>query len=620
MPENALAYQRFLAELKRRRVFRVMAVYGALAFAIIEASDVILPRMGMPDWTVSLVVWFALIGFPVAIALAWAFDVTPQGVQRTGEAAPGELTKIIAAPASKRWPAGLLALVGVVALVAGAWFAGRNTASTSAAESVADRPAGSESGTHSDATTGPSPESIAVLPFVNMSSDPEQEFFSDGISEELLNLLAQIPELQVAARTSSFSFKDQNLEIPEIAERLKVAHVLEGSVRKAGNQVRITAQLIRADDGFHMWSDTWDRSLDDIFAIQDEIAADVAQQLKVTLLGSAPKVVETDPAAYALYLQARQLSHQITLENLEHAVTLYQQALAIDPDYAAAWAGLASSYTMQTGNGLRSIDEGAALAREAADRALAIDPEYAAAYAALGQIEQTLTNDLAAAAPYISRALRLEPTNPDIISRAATLARDLGRLDEASALFEYAVARDPVNSSGHHNLGTVYLWSGRLDEAIASFQTALALSPGRIASQYGIGSALLVAGDAEAALDAFALEEGDEEYRIKGMALAFHDLGRMAEFEAAFRELRDTWGERWPSEVAHVYAWIGDVDAAFEWLDRGVLLNEDGLGSQYLRPLLAPLHEDPRWLEFRERTGTSDEQLATIEFEVTLPQ
>ena len=202
MPENAPAYQRFLAELKRRRVFRVMAVYGALAFAIIEASDVILPRMAMPDWTVSLVVWLALVGFPVAIALAWAFDVTPQGVQRTGEAAPGELTKIIAAPASKRWPAGLLALVGVVALVAGAWFAGRNTASTSAAESTADRPASSQSGTHSDAATGPSPESIAVLPFVNMSSDPEQEFFSDGISEELLNLLAQIPELQVAARTS----------------------------------------------------------------------------------------------------------------------------------------------------------------------------------------------------------------------------------------------------------------------------------------------------------------------------------------------------------------------------------------------------------------------------------
>ncbi len=146
------------------------------------------------------------------------------------------------------------------------------------------------------------------------------------------------------------------------------------------------------------------------------------------------------------------------------------------------------------------------------------------------------------------------------------------------------------------------------------------MSPGRISSQYGIGSALLVAGDAESALDAFALEEGDEEYRIKGMALAFHDLGRMTEFESAFRELRDTWGERWPSEVAHVYAWTGDADAAFEWLDRGVLLNEDGLGSQYLRPLLAPLNEDPRWLEFRERTGTSDEQLATIEFEVTLPQ
>jgi len=369
-----------------------------------------------------------------------------------------------------------------------------------------------------------------------------------------------------------------------------------------------------------MWSETWDRSLDDIFAIQDEIAADVAQQLKVTLLGTAPTVVETDPEAYALYLQARQLSHQITIENLEQSVALYQRALSIDPDYAAAWAGLAASYTIQTGNGLRSIDEGVLLASDAANRALAIDPEYAAAYAALGQVEQTLNNDLTAAAPYLSQALRLEPTNPDIIIRAATLARDLGRLDEASALFEYAVARDPVNSSGHHNLATVYLWNGRLDESIASYRTALALSPGRISSQYGIGSALLLEGDAEAALEAFALEEGDEEYRVKGMALAYHDLGRNAEFDSAFRELRDTWGERWPSEVAHVYAWIGDPDAAFEWLDRSVQQNEDGLGSQYLRPLLAPLHDDPRWTAFRELTGTSDEQLAAIEFEVTLPQ
>ena len=612
MPDTAPAYQRFFAELKRRRVFRVMAVYGALAFAIIEASDVILPRMAMPDWTVSLVVWLALIGFPVAVALAWAFDVTPQGVQRTEDAAPGELTQILMAPASKRWPAGLLALVGVIALVAGAWFAGRTTAPT-----VTGASTGAESS--AAVSTGPARESIAVLPFVNMSSDPEQEYFSDGISEELLNLLAQIPELQVAARTSSFSFKDQNLEIPEIAEHLKVAHVLEGSVRKAGNQVRITAQLIRAADGFHMWSDTWDRSLDDIFAIQDEIAADVAAQLKIELLGSTPTVVEANPEAYALYLQARQVGRQITAESLEQALSLYQRVLEIDPDYAAAWAGLASIYNRQANAGLQPYDV-IQLAREATDRALALDPEYADAHASLGWIAVNSDADPAAGAWHYQRALSLDPTNPEIIASAALLARNLGRLDEAGELLEYAVARDPVNPIAHQSLGTIHLWSGRLDEAIASYRAALALSPGRISGQYGIGTALLLKGQPEAALEAYSLEEGDEEYRVKGKALASYDLGRTAEFESAFGELRDRWGDRWPSEVAHVYAWTGDADATFEWLGRAVQQNEDGLNTQFLRPFFVPVQDDPRWQKFREQTGTSEAQLAAIEFDVTIPQ
>jgi serine/threonine-protein kinase len=279
-----------------------------------------------------------------------------------------------------------LALVGITALLAGVWYVARQSAPAA----------------------GPVSASIAVLPFVNMSSDPEQEYFSDGISEEVLNLLAKIPGLQVAARTSSFSFRDQNLEVPEIAERLNVAHVLEGSVRKAGNEVRITAQLIRADDGFHEWSETWDRSADDIFAIQDEIAADVAAQLKVTLLGAAPTVEATDLAAYALYLQARQLGRQGTAEGLERSMALYQQALAIDPDYAAAWAGLARDYYTQAGTELHPIDEGYELARDAANRALAIDPEYAPAYAQLGYIA-VYHGDLAAAARHLERALALDP-------------------------------------------------------------------------------------------------------------------------------------------------------------------------------------------------------------------
>jgi len=453
-----------------------------------------------------------------------------------------------------------------------------------------------------------------------MSDDASNEYFSDGISEELLNLLAKIPELHVAARTSSFSFKGQNLEVTEIADRLNVAHVLEGSVRKSGNQVRITAQLIRADDGFHMWSETWDRTLDDIFAIQDEIAADVVAQLQVTLLGAAPTVAETDPEAYALFLQARQLSRQRTAEGFERSIALHEQALAIDPDYAAAWAGLANNYRSQADDGLRPAGEGYRLAREAANRALAIDPDHAEAYVALSEIARSADNDLASAARYAERAFKLDPTNPDIIAGAAIVARELGRYDEAIALLEYVSGRDPVNARAHGSLGITHLYAGRFDEAIESSRTALSLSPGRIGAYFNIGNALLHKGKHEAALAAYALEEADEEYRVKGTALALWELGRTAEFEATFADLRERWGERWPSEIAHVYAWTGDPDAAFEWLDLGVEQNEDGLLGQYQRAWYVPVHGDPRWAAFRERMGTSPEQLAAIEFEVRIPQ
>jgi TolB-like protein/Tfp pilus assembly protein PilF len=596
-------YERFFAELKRRRVFHVMAVYGFVAFAIIEAADVIFPRLALPDWTVTLVVGLALLAFPVVIVLAWVLEMTPEGVRRTAEAAPGELTEIIAAPASQHWPAGVLALVGVTALLAGVWYVGRQSAPAPDA----------------DPAVGPVSASIAVLPFADMSPDNDQEYFSDGISEELLNLLSKIPELQVAARTSSFSFKDQNLAIPEIARLLNVAHVLEGSVRKAGNEVRITAQLIRADDGYHVWSETWNRSLDDIFAIQDEIASDVVAQLKVTLLGAAPTVEETDPEAYALYLQARQLGRQFTAESVEQSNALYQRALEIDPDYAAAWAGLANNYSGQALSGQRPIDEGYRLAREAANRALAIDPEYAPAYAVLGGIAGAYDNDLAAAARHLERALALAPTSPDILRRAARLAGDLGRLDEAIALYEYAVARDPVSSSGHNWLGFFYLLAGRLDEAITSFRTALTLSPGSIGAHYVIGVALLQKDEPEAALAAFA-EEADEGYRLIGLPMAYHALGQTAESDAALAELIEKDELEAAYNIAYVLAFRGEADRAFEWLDKAVGYNDPGLSEIPVDILFANIHSDPRWLPFLESIGKSPEQLAAIKFEVRLPQ
>jgi TolB-like protein/Tfp pilus assembly protein PilF len=602
---TTLGYQHFFAELKRRRVFRVMAVYGIVGFVLLQIMDLVVPALLLPEWTYRFVALILLLGFPVAIVLAWAFEMTPEGVRRTAEAAPGELTEITAAPASKRWSSGLLALVGITALLAGVWYVGRQSAPAAGADGAA----------------GPVLESIAVLPFVNMSSDPEQEYFSDGISEELLNLLAKIPELRVVSRTSAFSFKGETLEIREIAERLNVAHVLEGSVRKDGNQVRVTAQLIEARSDTHLWSDTWDRSLDDIFAIQYEIAADVVARLKVTLLGESPTVEETDPEAYALYLQARQLGRQFTAESVEQSNALYEQALEIDPDYAAAWAGLANNYNYQAAFVLRPIDEGIRLAREAANRALAIDPEYAQAYAELGQIAAVYDGDLATAAQHLERALALEPTNPDIIGAAARLVRSLGRLDEAIALREYAVARDPVNPTGHFGLGWYYVDNGRPDEAVASFRTLLSLSPGRIGTQESIGTALLFMGEPEAALTAMQ-QESEEGFRLIGLARAYHALGQASESDAALAELIEIEENEpgWAYNIAYVLAYRGEAERAFEWLDTAVEYNDSGLSLIPGSIQFANIHDDPRWLPFLESIGKSPEQLAAIEFEVTLPQ
>ncbi len=609
MSNHTPGYQRFFAELKRRRVFRVMAVYGIVGFVLLQLVDLAVPALLLPEWTYRLVALFLLLGFPVAIVLAWALEMTPEGVRRTVEAAPGELTEIIAAPASKRWPAGVLALVGMTTLLAGVWYVGRQSAPAAAVDRVAE----------ATPAAGPVSASIAVLPFVNMSSDPEQEYFSDGISEELLNLLAKIPELKVAARTSSFSFKDQNLEIPEIADRLNVAHVLEGSVRKADDQVRITAQLIRAEDGYHLWSDTWDRSLENIFAIQDEIAADVAEQLKVTLLGEAPTVAETDPEAYALYLQARQLNRQVTAEGIERSIELFQRALDIDPEYAAAWAGLAEGRSYEASFALRPIDEAYSLARDAASEALAIDPGSAEAHAQLGHVELLSNGDVAAAARHYEEAIRLAPTDTDILTEAVTMLRILGRLDEAIALQEYALARDPVNATGHFRLGLIYQFAGRLEEAIASTQTALDLSPGRISAQNLLATIYLLHGEPETALEAIR-QESLEAWRLVGLVMVHHALGQPAESDAALSRLMEEYEEGWAYNIAYALAYRGEADHAFEMLGKAVEYNDPGLTDMAIEPMFANIHDDPRWLPFLESVGRSPEQLAAIDFEVTLPK
>jgi TolB-like protein/Tfp pilus assembly protein PilF len=575
-----------------------MGLYGAAAFALLQIVDLLVPVLGLSDSVTQGVALLLVVGAPVAILLEWAFELTPEGVRRTVPAAPGELTEIISAPASKRWPSGLLALAGMTALLVAAWFVGRQSLSMA----VTDPPAA---------------PSLAVLPFVNMSSDPEQEYFSDGISEELLNLLTLIPELRVASRTSAFSFKGRDLEVPEIARRLNVAHVLGGSVRKAGNEVRITVQLVHAESDTNLWSETWERTLEDVFAVQDEIAAKVADRLEVTLLGAAPRVIPTNPEAYALFLQGRQLGRQRTSGGFQRAIEVLEQALAIEPDYAPAWGELARVYATQAGSGDRSYDEAFGLAREAANRALTSDPGYAPAISYLGLVAMAHDRDLSAAARYYAQALTLSPTDTEIIGDAATLLQSLGRLEEAVALKEYVVARDPVNPRAYHNLGNAYRWAGRWNESISSYRTALGLSPGYIGAQTGIGQALLGRAEPEAALRAIELEASTP-WRLIGSAMAYAALSRQAESDAALSELIEGWERDAAYNIAYVMAFRGQVDDAFEWLNKAVEYNDPGLSEVVVENSFAGIHADPRWLPFLQEIGKAPAQLAGIEFRVAL--
>jgi len=601
-------------ELKRRNVFRVAIGYVVSSWLLLQVADLVLENIAAPGWVIQTIMLVLALGFPVVVFFSWAYEVTPEGIKRESEI---DRSQSITQTTGHK----LDLAIKTVLIVALGYFAFDKFVLSTGREKAAIEKATSQALAEQLATQE-TPEdtmkSIAVLPFVNMSDDASNEFFSDGLSEEMLNLLAKIPGLRVTSRSSAFSYKGKDFKIADVGRELNVSSVLEGSVRKVGNQVRVTAQLIKVDGDVHMWSETYDRSLDDIFAIQDEIASAVVAQLKLKLFGDMPTIHETDPVAYALFLQARHLSNLLTPAGWEQSNELYKQALAIDSKNAVAWAGLGRNYVNLTGYNLLPTDEGYGKARDAANKALAIDPQNAMANSVLGWIAMTNDGDLSAAAQFLERALKLEPTNISIIGHTADLVMRLGRLNETITLGEYVTARDPINPVNHLNLAGYYILAGRLDEAIASSRTALSLSPGIGGAQYRLGEALLRKNEPEAALTAFQQEE-DDEWRVKGTALALHDLGRHAEYEEAFAELRERWGERWPIEVAHVYAWTGDTDEVFTWLEKELKVN-GGLGGVMVDNFFTNLHDDQRWLPLLEKAGVSTEQLDAIRFKVTLPE
>jgi TolB-like protein/Tfp pilus assembly protein PilF len=446
-------------------------------------------------------------------------------------------------------------------------------------------------------------KSIAVLPFADLSPEGDQEYLSDGISEGILNLLTKVPDIRVTSRMSAFSFKGQNLDLATMAARLNVTYILEGSVRKFGNQLRITAHLTEVAADRAIWSKPYDRKLQDVFAIQDEIAAAVVDALKITLLGKELKATETNPEAYGLYLQARYFLNQFTEEGHKGAETLLRQALDIDPGFAPAWTELGRVYAEQaTTFSSGRNDEAHELALDALQKALDIDPQDGRALAVLGDFKIHYDWDLTAAFQNIQQALALNPGDSYILHVAAHLEGILGRTDEAIDLHRRSIAVDPVWSEAHLYLGLAYYHSHRLEEAADALQMALSLSPGGIFPQYVLGKVLLAQGDAPAALVAMEQETSDL-FRVAGRAIVQHALGDARASDAALQEMIETWGALEATHIAQVYSFRGEVDNAFDWLDQAYDSRDGGLIFLLLQPLFANLHDDPRWEPLLDKIG-----------------
>ncbi len=562
----------FFAELKRRNVYKVAVAYAVVSWLVVQAASIILPTFEAPPWVMKAFVVLLALGFILAVFISWAFEMTPEGMKRTADVSTDEIRSF---PYwSKRKFAAFIVGVAIVAagLLAYQFLrAPRSTISSSGGN-----------------------KSIAVLPLLNESGDPKDEYFSDGLSEELIAALAQIRELKVIGRSSSFRFKERKEESKTIGEKLGVATLLEGTVRKQGDRVRIVAELINAADGIELWTRTFDRELKDIFAVQQEIAAAVASSLKATLLGADqrssanPKTAE----AHNAYLQGHYYFQRRNLEDYRKAVGHYDEAIRLDPGYALAYAERSEAWTLigdLTGEGKTAWPK----ARTDAEKAVAIAPTLAEAHAALGWVRFFTEWRFAEGLSELKRAKELAPANPTANDLLARVIVYLGRLDEAENQGRQAVELDPLASAPKNNLARILWYEGKLDEADVVARKAAELQPNSASSRRWQVLVAIQRGDKETALREAQLEP-DESYRRFEIAVAQYARGDRTAADAALADLI-AHDQGLDYQVAQVYAVRGEREKAFEWLQIAFDNHDTGMLALLVDPLLNSLRDDPRY-------------------------
>ncbi|PYL57188.1 MAG: hypothetical protein DMF30_07240 [Verrucomicrobia bacterium] len=597
----------FFSELKRRNVYKVAITYAVVGWLLVQAASILLPTFEAPTWVMKAFVVFLALGFVISVMISWAFEATPEGLKRTENVPPDA---VLPTWSPRKFATFIIAVAVIAAgLLAFNLFRTKPTTPPTTAAPITNK-------------------SVAVLAFANLSDDKGSEYFSDGISEELLTVLQKIPGLHVAARTSAFSFKGKNATAQEIGQKLGVAHLVEGSVRKAGDVVRIAARLTQAETGEQLWSENYTRDLKDVFAVQTELAQTIVGQLRGQLTDGA-----ADPAAKAAiqaqvqaaekggtknveahqhYLQGRFYTNRHSEKSAGEALVEYQRAVELDPAFALAWAGLAQTHVwycnFSTEMGRAGFDAHLARARETAARALALEPNLPEALRARADIQLNFDFDWKGAGETLRTALALAPADPSLLTDAGTLAIAKGDAAGGIALYREAVALDPVNPLARSFFAFNLALTGQFAEARTEYPRLVELSPAAPWAHAGLGISFLLQGKFEEAAVA-AQDDAAEWARLLVVAMARWSQKRIPEADAALARLIESSADTAAYQIAEVYAYRGEKNRAFEWLERARRQRDPGLGTLRSDPFLANLQADPRWIAFVRTMGLADDQI-----------
>ena len=601
-----------ITELRRRNVIRVAMAYIALAWLVVQVLDSLAPLFGIGDSASRLIVILMAIGLVPVLVVSWLFELTPEGFKREGEVDHDAATSRASARRLDR------VIIGVLA-VAVVYFAVDKFVIDPArdAEVVAE----ATEKARTEALLGEfGDRSIAVLPFADDSADGDQEYLSDGIAEEIINLLSSIREIRVISRSSSFAFRDRTMPLAEVADRLNVRYVMEGSVRRAGETLRITAQMIDPRTDTALWSENFDRDFGDVFAIQDEIAGEVVDKLEIELKGGKPRSKPVDTEAYALYLRAKDLVSKQNWTATQEAEALLEQSLAIDDQHAAAWLLYWPINSQKVFFSDFTFPEFALVTRDAIENALRAEPMNAKARSMLARLSYAAMSTWEGEAKALAYGMSLDPLDPEINSAVGTFLRTIGVFEKAESYFAYALARDPLNAATLRGMMSLYRTAGNAAAGLEMNQRLHDITGGT-GGLWNRGMFYLMLGDAEKALEAFdewGEAQPDSPHAHHGRALANLRLGHTGEFERNLSKLEEAGGA--PDLLAHLYIQLGRYDDAIEALSASINPPRS-FGPPALRTsvFFTELHDHPFWQELLERRGTSETQLAAIGLDKLFP-